>query len=214
MGDAVNVNALPAGLDLYAGYVDGATTTGNFQALARRFPTARLVRITTTGILDAEVADMEAGDLRPSQARAWAAAKLQDGQTPTIYCSADVWDEMRALCADLPGVQWWVANYNAQPSVPPGAVAHQYQSTSYDISAVADFWPGVDQEGEVITFWSDGTRLGAYSPAAGMRHLTPWEEHQLRTVPALRAQVANPDQPWTIAASDFDDALTWARRTS
>lgn len=223
MGDAVDVSALPAGLDLYLGYVDGAETAGQIARVAQRFPTARLVRCTVTGrTFDAEVADVERYDLTPAGGAAWAAGKVARDGWATLYCSASAWPDVRAQVAtvarftniDPARVLYLIADYNNQPTIPAGAIGHQYESTTYDRSVVADHWPGVDQEDTVVTIWSDGKRLAAYSAETGMRHLTPWEWRTLTSVPQLRAQVANPAAPWEIAPADLDAALAWKDQTT
>lgn len=225
MGDAVDVTALPEGLDLYLTYVDGAQTSGHTAAMVNRFGPAiipKLVYCTVTGAsLSAQVGDVERFDMTPAEGGDWARRKLDAGRVPTVYCSASSWHSQYGFVGDSCGprtgeVQWLIADYDDQPVIPPGAIGHQYQSTTYDRSVVADFWPGVDdQEDEMgqVTLWGDGTRLAVYSAHAGMRHLTPWEARALRTNPQLRAQVANPDQPWQIDPGDLDNALAWKDRT-
>lgn len=221
MFDAVNVDRLPEGGDLYAGYVDGALTSGNFEAVRARFPLARLVRITTTGAtIDAEVADVEAGDLTPVSAGVWAARKLARDPWASLYCSAGAWSEVAAAVRPFVGdanwhrVFWWVAGYDGHAVIPDGAVAKQYESTGYDTSVVADSWPGIDAEVDVVTIWSDGKRIGALSAQSGFRHLSGPEFGRLRHTPQLRAQVVNPDQPWEVSPEDFDSMLAGARATS
>lgn len=224
MGDAVDVAALPEGLDLYLTYLDGRVTSGHRAAMIARFGVAiepRLVGVTVTGQnLDAPVADVERYDLTPLAGAVWARRKRALGRTPTLYCSASAWPTVQQAvrAEDLDpwaDVCWLIADYNDQPVIPPHAIGHQYSSTSYDRSVVADFWPGVDHgEDAMVTIWSDGKRLAGYSAATGMRHLTPWEWRTLTSVPQLRAQVANPTQPWEISPGDLDAALAWKDRAA
>jgi hypothetical protein len=41
--------------------------------------------------------------------------------------------------------EYWIAHYDGAANIPVGAVAKQYLNTpGYDVSAVADYWPGID----------------------------------------------------------------------
>lgn len=221
MYDAVDASALPNDPSaLYLTYIDGSATSGHRARMLERFGAGvapRLVGVTVTGqSLDAPVADVERYDMSPLAGAVWARRRRSLGRWPTIYCSASAWEGVRQAVRseDLDPyaeVSWLIADYDGVRAIPPGAVGKQYDSTSYDTSVVADFWPGVDDEGgTMVTVWSDGKRLAAYSPEGGMRHLTPWEWRTMTSVPALRAQLANPSAPWEISPADMDAALAWA----
>lgn len=152
--DSVTVADLPADGDLYLGYVDGSYA--NVDAIRRRFPHKPVVGITVTGqTLDAHMADVERGDLSPASGAAWAARKVKAGQHPTIYTYAANAGAVQAACsaAGLTPVQWslFIAAYDGKAEVPHGTVGKQYLGSPgnspghYDVSAVADYWPGVDQ---------------------------------------------------------------------
>lgn len=140
MYDAVNVNAIPAGATLVAGYVDGRYQT--IPALRARFPAATIVEITVTGKPGVRVCDCETGDLTPRSAAGWARRELAAGRRPTIYCNTSTWPAVRAALGDRAGrVDWWVAHYDNSPAIPAGAVAKQYKNGSYDTSATVPGWP-------------------------------------------------------------------------
>jgi hypothetical protein len=68
-----------------------------------------------------------------------------------VYCGEASWDSVRAafVAAGVPEPHYMIAHYDNVPTVPIGAVAKQYinDPTSgghYDLSAVADYWPGID----------------------------------------------------------------------
>jgi hypothetical protein len=154
MFDAVTIANLPHDATLLAGYVDGRNTTGHYERVRAALPHARVLRITVTGgTLDAEIGDVEAGDMRPQSGAAWAARKIAAGQHPTLYCSASPWPAVKAEVqkAGIAGlVSYWIADYDGDPTIPPGAVAKQFtdraHGRSLDQSIVADHWPGVDDD--------------------------------------------------------------------
>jgi hypothetical protein len=154
MYDAVTIENLPADATLLAAYVDGRNTTGHFERVRAAHPHTKIVRITVTGgTLDAEVGDIEAGDMHPQSGAAWAARKIAAGHHATLYCSESVWPSVKAEVqkAGIAGrVSYWIANYNKDPTIPTGAIAKQFTDRalgkSLDQSSVAAHWPGVDPE--------------------------------------------------------------------
>lgn len=157
MYDTIDVMSLPDGADLYAGYDDGAWPDAD--AIAAKFPGKPVVRITTNPADDfGDCLDVENGDASPTDAPAWVAKRRAAGADPSVYCSLDPWPTIRQAfaAANVPEPHYWVAAYPGPgPVLIPGAVAHQYASPStgspgnYDVSVVADYWPGVDPSGPV-----------------------------------------------------------------
>jgi len=147
MYDSVDVAGLPTGGDLYAGYVDGRYQ--NAAAIQARFPHVPFVGIATQASTnDGIVLDVENYDATPAQAPGWVKMRRLAGAEPSIYCSEDAWATVAQAFRDA-GVTpppYWVAAYpGAGPGIPAGAVAHQYADMGgYDVSTVADYWPGVD----------------------------------------------------------------------
>lgn len=146
MYDGVTPSRLPSGAPLYAGYVDGHYA--NIPAIRARFPHARIVGIAVSPHTNAgTVLDVEPGDASPAQAPAWVKMRRAAGVDPTVYCAATTWPAVRAAfkAAGVAEPHYWIAAWDGHATLPAGAVAKQYVSTSgYDKSVVADHWPGVD----------------------------------------------------------------------
>jgi hypothetical protein len=154
MFDTTNVAAIPASAgepDYAAGYVDGRWPT--FAAMAARYTQAVPVSISaipsSSQARSADVCDCEEGDYTPSQAAAWAQARIAANRQPCIYCSLSEWaacqGAVEALGITVDQVDWWIAAYpGSGPAVYPGAVAHQYVDRgTYDESVVVAGWqPG------------------------------------------------------------------------
>jgi hypothetical protein len=154
MYDSVRPGEIPADAEMVALYVDGkyAATAADWN----RFTRAVKVRISAVGSnVNAHVFDVENGCIWPPAAvvpLVVAARKL--GIDPTVYVNQNNDWEPTRRAFDAAGVahpHWWVANYDNRKTVPAGAVAKQYADPGmpgvgghYDLSVVADFWPGVD----------------------------------------------------------------------
>lgn len=144
MFDAVNPANLPEGGDLYAGYTDGRYV--NVEAIKARFPGKRVVTISVNGSTDADVLDVEAGNIKPENAPAWVMRQRARGGDPTVYCPVSLWwtVHLAFVTAGVNPPHWWVAHYDDDPTIPVGAVAKQYAGNAaggYDISSVIDGWP-------------------------------------------------------------------------
>ena len=153
MYDSVTVSALPHDGDLYLGYVDGIYTHNNYNEVRARFPHKRIVKCTVTGgTLDAELGDIETGDMSPASGAAWAHRKVTAGQHPTLYMNASTWAAVKAEVRKLGltgKVSYLVASYDGKAVIPAGAIGKQYidhgpHGENYDTSVIADYWPGVD----------------------------------------------------------------------
>lgn len=146
MYDAVTVASVPAGATLVAGYGDGYYQ--NTAAFRARFPHATVVEIAVFARDDlGTVLDVENGDATPAQAPGWVQARRAAGVDPTVYCNSSTWPAVRAAfqSAGVGEPHYWVARYDGDPTIPVGAIAKQYQDPGpYDLSSVADYWPGVD----------------------------------------------------------------------
>lgn len=146
MYDSVDANQIPADAQMVAGYVDGRFRWSD--AAWARFPHAVKVRIAvlhTTN--DGHVLDVEPGNASPTDAVQWVQMRRKAGADPTVYCNASTWPSVRQAFqrASVAEPHYWIAAWNGQQTIPPGAVAHQYKTTNaYDVSIVADYWPGVD----------------------------------------------------------------------
>jgi hypothetical protein len=152
MFDSTNPFDIPAQADMVAGYVDGAFAwpAGGWE----RFAHVPCVRIATSSLTnDGHVLDVEAGDATPEQAVQWVRMRRASGAHPTIYCAFDSWSTVaRAFtAAGEPEPEWWIADWDNVKAIATGAVAHQFANPDitaahYDLSVVADHWPGVDED--------------------------------------------------------------------
>jgi hypothetical protein len=76
---------------------------------------------------------------------------------PTVYCSEAIWQQCKNAFAaqGVAAPEWWIAGYPGsvgEGNLYPGSVAHQYKDVGpYDVSAVADYWPGVDTGADDMT---------------------------------------------------------------
>lgn len=149
MHDAVTPSNIPANAEMVAGYIDGryAWKASDWD----RFPHAVKVRIAVfASTNDGHVLDVEAGDATPAQAAGWLTMRRRAGVDPSIYCSLSVYPAVvkAILASRVPEPHYWIAAHpgNGANLYPPPCVAHQYADVDnlYDLSAVADYWPGVD----------------------------------------------------------------------
>lgn len=147
MVDGVTSSSLPAGYDLYAGYVDGRYAWS--AADWARWASKRLVRIAvSTSTNDGHVLDVEPGnDMTPSHWVAWVQMRRRSGAQPGIYMNASTWPSVQQAfrSAGVAEPWYWVAHWGVQAVIPGGAAGLQYESTpGYDVSVMADYIPGVD----------------------------------------------------------------------
>lgn len=150
MYDSVTAADIPADAQMVAGYVDGRYRWSD--ADWARFPSAVKVRIAVfASSNDGHVLDVEPGASSPGQAPGWVQMRRQAGVDPSVYVNRSTWGEVgRAFGqSGISPPHYWIAQWNGQASLIEGAVAHQYANPDlsgghFDLSAVADFWPGVD----------------------------------------------------------------------
>jgi hypothetical protein len=161
MKDSVNWQDIPVGTPIVAGYVPPSSFAWPPEAWAR-FAGSIEVRITPSvsvwgpGI---QVLDVEPGDASASQVPGWVVNSRNSGQEPTVYTSESNWANVINACynAGVAMPEFWIADWNDVPDLPSitvgvvtaTAVAHQYAGSAtsggnYDLSTVADYWPGVD----------------------------------------------------------------------
>ncbi len=201
MYDSVTPSAIPTDAALVAGYVDGAYAWS--AAEWARFPNSVKVRIAVfPNTDDGHVLDVEQGDATPAQAPGWVDMRRAAGVDPTVYCNASTWSSVISAfrSAGVAAPHYWIAQYDGNPSVPSGAVAKQYNDPpgsggNYDISVVADFWPGVDQGGDLTDFDTvTGSLVPGSATQAPLWKFLLWDNAQsyqvMNDVAALKAQVA------------------------
>lgn len=150
MYDSVDANAIPTNAPIVGGYVDGLYVWSN--ADWNRFPHSVKVRIAVfADTNDGHVLDVESGNATPTQAPSWVRMRRAAGVDPTIYCSQSWWGLLQGAfdSQNVPQPHYWIANYDDVKQMIPGAIAKQYADDQivgahYDLSIVADYWPGVD----------------------------------------------------------------------
>jgi hypothetical protein len=146
MYDAVTPGNVPASVTLVAGYGDGYYD--NVAAFKARFPHATVVEIAVSSKDDlGTVLDVENGDAVPTEAPGWVQRRRAAGVIPTVYCNSSTWPLVQEAfrAAGVAEPNYWLASYDGDPTIPAGAVAKQYADPGpYDLSSVADYWPGVD----------------------------------------------------------------------
>jgi hypothetical protein len=148
MYDACDYLRPPFDAAMVAGYVSGGC---QWPAAAFNYwRHAKVVTIATGANVNAGmVLDVERGDATPDQAPGWCARARLRGQDPTVYTSTSNVAAVLDACTfhAVPPPHLWVANWSDGPVIPADAIACQYDNDNargYDISVVADYWPGVD----------------------------------------------------------------------
>jgi hypothetical protein len=157
MYDSVTASNIPRNAQMVAGYVDGKYKWS--QSDWALFPNAAHVPIAVfASTNDGVVGDCENGDMTPAGAVTWTEMRRNAGIQPSIYCSQGLWSVVRNTFQSM-GVReplYWIAAYpgNGPDTIPAGAVAHQYADAGpYDLSTVADYWPGVDTETDMYAYY-------------------------------------------------------------
>lgn len=164
MYDSVDPFAIPEHAQMVLVYVDGIYRWS--QAGRDRFRHAQQVTCSAVGAVTAQVGDVELGCIWPvSRAPGWVQRSRADGYDPTIYINEmNDWGPCRAAFreAGIREPHWLVANYNGVRAIPAGSVGRQYAHPStppgnpqgpwhtaghWDESWIADYWPGVDDNG-------------------------------------------------------------------
>ncbi len=148
MYDGVDAGRLPVTAQLVGGYVDGNYRWSD--ADWARFPHSVKVRIAVfSSTNDGHVLDVEPGNATPAQSVDWVLLRRRAGADPTVYMNSSTWATVRSAFRSR-GVaepHFWVAQYDNSAVIPSGAIGKQYynnDSLGYDLSVVADYWPGVD----------------------------------------------------------------------
>lgn len=143
--DGITAAEVPDGWGV-AGYTDG--NWPDFAALKLRWPDAVHISIAAHPADDAKALDVETGDATPAEAPGWASRQREAGDPyPWVYCNESTWPEVIYEFAQqkVPAPLYWIALYDGVATVPAGAIAKQHTNTpGYDISAVADYVPGID----------------------------------------------------------------------
>lgn len=143
MYDAVTAGNMPGNGQMYAFYVDGLYANGT--AVKAHAPGKFYVPITigNTAAQAGYVLDVETGDATAADAVAWCTAYPGNNTDLVVYCNTSTWPSVRAAfqAAKITEPNYWVAEYDNDPTVPAGAAAKQYATGGYDTSRVVS-WPG------------------------------------------------------------------------
>ncbi|HZP55022.1 hypothetical protein [Actinocrinis sp.] len=145
---------------LVAGYDDGAYAWS--PAHWALFPGLVHVHIAVFATTNSgTVLDCEPGNCTPAQSVDWVLMRRKAGADPTVYCNqldpTVGWPAVRAAfrARGVAEPHYWVADYDGVTAIPAGAVAKQYEDAgAFDLSSVADYWPGVDPLGADMQ-WTD-----------------------------------------------------------
>lgn len=144
--DAIDVSKLPYGGDGYLGYDDGKWPDAD--AIAVRFAGKLVISITVNPSDNKGVI----GDGPPDNGTwqqwvGWVSMRRAAGIDPWINTNESNWTAGQAAfnAADVKQPHWWIAKYDNDPTIPPGALMKQYASNgSWDTSSAADYLPGID----------------------------------------------------------------------
>jgi len=161
MYDAVTARNIPTTAAIVAGYIDKIKLEPWSAADWARFPGAVKVQIVKKAATNAgHVLDVEPGDATPAEAPGWVRMRRAAGADPTIYMNSSTWPAVRKAFTDQGVAQphYWVAQYDGNPKwatgwAELGCVAKQYAGNvapGFDLSSVADYWPGVDGD-DIVT---------------------------------------------------------------
>lgn len=209
MYDAVTASGIPVSAQMVAGYVDGRYqwSTADWD----RFPNAVKIRIAVFATTDdGHVLDVEPGnDMTPSHWISWVQMRRAAGVDPTIYVGENNWGLVRGAfqSAGVAEPHYWVARYDGVQQIPAGSIAKQYADDTmlghpYDLSVVADYWPGIDQGADMPLTQSDVQMIFDYVlPRGGanvqgstsLGGMVAWNDSHVQTVydtlAALQAEV-------------------------
>lgn len=219
MYDAVTAANIPADARMVAGYIDKIKLQPWSAADWARFPTAVKVTIVKKASTnDGHVLDVEPGDATPAQAPGWVRMRRAAGADPTVYMNLSTWPTVRQAFIDQGVAQphYWVALYDGDPAwragwAELGCVAKQYAGDvdrKYDLSSVADHWPGVDggtemELGDKVNMWK-GTVPAQYSVEQCLASAVGWGDTLGKRVDGLTASLGNLTQ-LVLKGADVDE---------
>lgn len=147
MYDGVSPQKIPRVAVAVLVYIDGRYRwTAAELALFPHIPHLEIAVSARTN--NGRVLDVEKGDATPAEAVAWVEKRRRAeihrvSGNPIIYTSRSNWAMVRAAFVDraVPEPEWFIAQWDDDPTIPPGAVAKQFKATpGWDLSAVV---PGI-----------------------------------------------------------------------
>lgn len=151
MADSTNPFDIPQGqFPLVAGYVDGIYAWSDAGWLYHT-KTVLVGIAVFAGTNAGQVLDVETGDATPAQAVDWVLMRRASGVDPSVYIQLSRLQELLDAFAarGVARPHLWVAAWDNSPTLYSYSAAHQYANPTltgfhYDLSAVVDYWPGVD----------------------------------------------------------------------
>jgi hypothetical protein len=187
MYDAIRAATIPSWAQMVAGYCDTIRIPQWTDAEWRLFETVPRVRIAKKASTnDGHVLDVEVGDAKPEEAPGWVRMRRNSGMNPSVYCNLATWPRVRSAFynSNVDEPWYWIAKYDGDPNWPTGweaagVVAKQWKNTAdWDISSVADYWPGVDKmpttsgkEIEMVQGYKTATQRNMVIPCNGATQL-------------------------------------------
>lgn len=153
MYDSLDASAIPVTATMVAGYTYRMGAAIWSESDWARFPNATKVTISTSAGYAADVWDAESGDGSPSDIVTFRETCTNAGMTYcTVYAGKNAWlPEILSLIESngLSDINIWDSDATGVAHLNSGSVATQYAVSSqsggdYDLSLVADYWPGVD----------------------------------------------------------------------
>lgn len=134
MYDSVDLSQIPAEPHAVAAYINGEYA--NYEEAKKRFPHARILRISVTGDVVADAYDIEKGDYTPDRVPTLYKLALDGGVwRPCFYAQlSGVMPHVKAALNSVvqarKDVRLWVAYYNEGSDLPSGYDAHQFTSSA------------------------------------------------------------------------------------
>lgn len=192
MYDADRPGDIPRDAEMVAGYMDGSWSKWD-PAWWGWFPNSKHVTISAVGATwNVHVFDLEPQAIWPPEnVLPLMVTARANGLWPSVYCNQNNhWLYIRQMfrMRGMPEPPYWVANYDGVAEIPPGAVAKQFKhppqiGKHYDLSVVADQWPGVDYlPGEEMMTPEQLTKLLQDTPIPQMAVNASGEEFVVKTV--------------------------------
>lgn len=152
MYDSTNPADIPVSAKVVGYYVDGIYRVTP-EIVKHYHPSAVLVPISAIGTHNGVVGDVEPGCIwPPANAVPWVLARRAARVDPTVYCNETYHLPLvKAVFAKakVPLPHLWCSNYDNVPVLRAGEIARQYANPPlagghFDLSVVANFWPGID----------------------------------------------------------------------
>lgn len=134
MYDDTNLDNIPAEPHAVASYINGEFA--NHDEAQTRFPHARHLGISVTGMVAAQCYDVEKGDYSPDDVPELYKLAIEHGiWRPCFYAQLSgvmpaVRAKLNTVVSSRKDVRLWVAYYNEQHDLPPIYDAHQFTDTA------------------------------------------------------------------------------------